>query len=44
MKPRDNRQTFGITGITGQVGSVVAKTLLAAGHAVRALVRSVEKG
>jgi uncharacterized protein YbjT (DUF2867 family) len=44
MKPRDNSQTFAITGITGQVGSVVAKTLLAAGHAVRALVRSVEKG
>ena len=44
MKPRDNSQTFAVTGITGQVGSVVAKTLLAAGHAVRALVRSVEKG
>ena len=44
MKPRDNSQTFAITGITGQVGSVVAKTLLAAGHAVRAVVRSVEKG
>src|ERR1700677_3928571 len=29
MKPRDNSQLFAITGITGQVGSVVAKTLLA---------------
>lgn len=37
-------QTFAITGITGQVGGVVARTLLAAGHAVRAVVRSAEKG
>jgi NAD(P)H dehydrogenase (quinone) len=39
-----NRQTFAITGITGQVGSIVGKALLAAGHPVRAVVRSAEKG
>jgi NAD(P)H dehydrogenase (quinone) len=37
-------QTFAVTGITGQVGGVVARRLLAAGHAVRAVVRSGEKG
>jgi NAD(P)H dehydrogenase (quinone) len=37
-------QTFAVTGITGQVGGVVARNLLAGGHAVRAVVRSVEKG
>jgi NAD(P)H dehydrogenase (quinone) len=36
--------TFVVTGITGQVGGVVARTLLKAGHAVRAVVRSAEKG
>ncbi|MBN3767550.1 NmrA family NAD(P)-binding protein [Burkholderia sp. Ac-20365] len=35
---------YAITGITGQVGGVVAKTLLAQGKAVRAVVRSAEKG
>jgi NAD(P)H dehydrogenase (quinone) len=39
-----SNQTFAITGITGQVGGVVARTLLADGHAVRAVVRSAEKG
>ena len=33
-----------ITGITGQVGGVVARTLLAAGSPVRAVVRDVGKG
>ncbi|PLZ00944.1 NmrA family transcriptional regulator [Burkholderia sp. WAC0059] len=33
-----------ITGITGQVGGVVARTLLAAGHDVRAVVRDTAKG
>jgi NAD(P)H dehydrogenase (quinone) len=33
-----------VTGITGQVGSVVADSLLAAGLPVRAVVRSHEKG
>jgi NAD(P)H dehydrogenase (quinone) len=33
-----------VTGITGQVGSVVAETLLAARLPVRAVVRSSEKG
>jgi NAD(P)H dehydrogenase (quinone) len=37
-------RTFVVTGITGQVGGVVARTLLADGHAVRAVVRSAEKG
>jgi uncharacterized protein YbjT (DUF2867 family) len=35
---------FAVTGITGQVGGVVARLLLAAGHEVRAVVRSAEKG
>ena len=39
-----NRQTFAITGITGQVGGVVARTLLADSRPVRAVVRSAEKG
>ena len=37
-------KTFAITGITGQVGGVVAKTLLANGHVVRAVVRNAAKG
>jgi uncharacterized protein YbjT (DUF2867 family) len=37
-------QIFAVTGITGQVGGVVARTLLAAGKPVRAVVRSAEKG
>lgn len=44
MIPQGKRQTFAVTGITGQVGGVVARTLLAAGHAVRAVVRNAEKG
>lgn len=35
---------FAITGITGQVGGVVARALLAAGKDVRAVVRSAAKG
>ena len=35
---------YAITGITGQVGSVVAQTLLDRGEAVRAVVRSAAKG
>src|SRR6478752_1142242 len=35
---------FAITAITGKVGGVVAKTLLAAGCNVRALVRDEAKG
>jgi uncharacterized protein YbjT (DUF2867 family) len=34
---------FVVAGATGHVGSVVARELLAAGHRVRAIVRSVEK-
>jgi uncharacterized protein YbjT (DUF2867 family) len=35
---------FVVAGATGHVGSIVARDLLAAGHKVRAVVRSVEKG
>ena len=35
---------FAVTGITGQVGGVVARTLLAAGKNVRAVVRDRKKG
>ena len=35
---------YAITGITGKVGGVVARTLLAAGLPVRAVVRDADKG
>src|SRR4051794_20527778 len=35
---------FAIMGITGQVGGVVARTLLAAGQPVRAVARDAAKG
>lgn len=35
---------FAVTAITGKVGGAVARTLLAAGHPVRAVVRSPERG
>jgi uncharacterized protein YbjT (DUF2867 family) len=35
---------YAITGITGQVGGAVARTLLKQGHAVRAVVRDLRKG
>jgi uncharacterized protein YbjT (DUF2867 family) len=35
---------FAITGITGRVGGVVARTLLAAGKNIRAVVRDAAKG
>jgi NAD(P)H dehydrogenase (quinone) len=35
---------YAVTGITGKVGSIVARTLLAAGQPVRAVVRDAEKG
>jgi NAD(P)H dehydrogenase (quinone) len=35
---------FAITGITGQVGGTVARSLLAAGKSVRAVVRDQKKG
>ena len=35
---------YAITGITGNVGGAVARTLLAHGHAVRAVVRDEAKG
>ena len=35
---------FAITGVTGKVGGAVARSLLAQGHNVRAIVRDAEKG
>lgn len=35
---------YAVTGITGKVGGIVARTLLTAGLPVRAVVRDVEKG
>jgi uncharacterized protein YbjT (DUF2867 family) len=35
---------YAVTGVTGQVGGVVARLLLAAGHDVRAVVRDAAKG
>lgn len=35
---------YAITGISGKVGGAVARTLLAGGHAVRAVVRDAAKG
>ncbi|MBK5415865.1 NmrA family NAD(P)-binding protein [Pseudomonas sp. TH31] len=35
---------YAVMGITGKVGGAVARTLLAAGHSVRAVVRSADKG
>lgn len=35
---------YAITGITGQVGGAVARALLSAGQAVRAVVRDADKG
>jgi uncharacterized protein YbjT (DUF2867 family) len=35
---------FVVTGVTGQVGAVVARNLLAAGKDVRAVVRNADKG
>ncbi|MHC8383174.1 NmrA family NAD(P)-binding protein [Pseudomonas sp. LB3P14] len=35
---------YAVMGITGQVGGEVARTLLAAGSTVRAVVRSADKG
>ncbi|MHC8288312.1 NmrA family NAD(P)-binding protein [Pseudomonas sp. XS1P51] len=35
---------YAVMGITGQVGGEVARTLLAAGQTVRAVVRNVDKG
>ncbi|AMP03666.1 NmrA family NAD(P)-binding protein [Collimonas pratensis] len=35
---------YAITGISGKVGGAVARTLLAEGHAVRAVVRDAAKG
>jgi len=35
---------YAVTGITGQVGGALARTLLASGHKVRAVVRDAAKG
>jgi uncharacterized protein YbjT (DUF2867 family) len=36
--------TYAVTGITGRVGGVVARTLLDTGQSVRAVVRDAAKG
>lgn len=41
---QDSSSIFVVTGITGQVGGVVARTLLQAGKTVRGVVRSADKG
>ena len=41
---QDPSSIFVVTGITGQVGGVVARTLLQAGKTVRGVVRSADKG
>jgi uncharacterized protein YbjT (DUF2867 family) len=35
---------YAVTGITGKVGGIVARTLLGAGFPVRAIVRDADKG
>jgi uncharacterized protein YbjT (DUF2867 family) len=35
---------YAITGITGKVGGALARTLLAGGQPVRAVVRAADKG
>jgi NAD(P)H dehydrogenase (quinone) len=35
---------FAITGVTGRVGGAVARSLLAQGHKVRAVLRDAGKG
>ena len=35
---------YAVTGITGKVGGIVARTLLGAGFPVRAVVRDADKG
>jgi uncharacterized protein YbjT (DUF2867 family) len=44
MSKENRPPIFAITGITGQVGGVVARSLLAAGKSVRAVVRDAAKG
>jgi NAD(P)H dehydrogenase (quinone) len=41
---KQKESMYAITGITGKVGGEVARALLNAGHAVRAVVRDVRKG
>jgi NAD(P)H dehydrogenase (quinone) len=40
----NDRSVYAITGITGKVGGIVARTLMAAGRPVRAVVRDADKG
>jgi uncharacterized protein YbjT (DUF2867 family) len=39
-----SRNLYAITGITGKIGGVLARTLLAANQPVRAVVRDADKG
>ena len=40
----NSRNLYAITGITGKIGGVLARTLLAANQPVRAVVRDADKG
>src|SRR5580692_7396719 len=40
----NRRNLYAITGITGKIGGVLARTLLAANQPVRAVVRDADKG
>lgn len=44
MQPMEEALMYAITGITGKVGGELARTLLAAGEPVRAVVRDAKKG
>lgn len=44
MKSNENPARYVITGITGQVGGAVARSLLADNQPVRAVVRNAAKG
>ena len=40
----ENQNLYAITGITGKIGGVLARTVLAANQPVRAVVRDADKG
>ena len=40
----NRRDLYAITGITGKIGGVLARTLLAANQPVRAVVRDADRG
>ena len=38
------KHLYAVTGITGKIGGILARTLLAANQPVRAVVRNADKG